>query len=457
MGVNMSTSVQPTGQTHEVGVNELFFSTTDRRGVIELANSVFVRISRYSWEQLAGAPHNIIRHPDMPQGAFKVVWDEIEAGRPTCAYVDNLAADGSTYTVLATITPLNGGYLSVCSSPCRTDLLDVARQLYRAVRPGELAERRLGEPARLTATHGAQHLASLLQQAGFESYWDFVAMALPAEMEARAQYADGIPSRPDAQGAPAEVLRALHHMSADLQRCFTEMTQLEKVISELRAATTSTLDSVEHRQAVGQAVAEAVSAHSTFSPLKMPLQLWVDMGHEIDPLATQLTGTLQELAASCSQTRVRLALAYLHAEALGQFAAELIDGQNVSHDATAAMPELCDALMTGLAQTGEQLNRNATLATEAAEAVSDVVAILELPIGLLRDWLNRSKDRATESIEELRPLLESQVNRDQQTISGLQRLAETCERFSQPVVLSAATEASRGIQQALIQPPRRAM
>ena len=74
--------VEPSGARHEVGVDELFFSTTDARGVISQANSVFVRLSRYRRDQLVGAPHNLIRHPDMPGGAFFLMWEALQAGQP---------------------------------------------------------------------------------------------------------------------------------------------------------------------------------------------------------------------------------------------------------------------------------------------------------------------------------------------------------------------------------------
>ena len=66
---------QVTGATHEVGVDQLFFSTTDARGVIRHSNNVFIELSRYRRDELSGAPHNIIRHPEMPGGAFKAMWD----------------------------------------------------------------------------------------------------------------------------------------------------------------------------------------------------------------------------------------------------------------------------------------------------------------------------------------------------------------------------------------------
>ncbi|MFV0287149.1 MAG: PAS domain-containing protein, partial [Demequina sp.] len=105
-------------------MDQLFFSTTNKLGIIEQANSVFSQISRFSHEELVGKPHNLIRHPDMPQGAFRLMWDTLQAGEPFCAYVVNLAKDGSDYLVFATVTPLGDGYLSVRSRPCVTALRD---------------------------------------------------------------------------------------------------------------------------------------------------------------------------------------------------------------------------------------------------------------------------------------------------------------------------------------------
>ena len=87
-----------------VQIDELFFSTTDRRRVITGANTVFGALSHYTRAELIGAPHNIVRHPEMPGGAFAIMWDRLLTGHPMVAYVKNLASDGSSYWVFATIT-----------------------------------------------------------------------------------------------------------------------------------------------------------------------------------------------------------------------------------------------------------------------------------------------------------------------------------------------------------------
>jgi aerotaxis receptor len=45
-------------------------STTDAKGVITYCNDAFVDISGFSREELIRAPHNLVRHPDVPAAVF---------------------------------------------------------------------------------------------------------------------------------------------------------------------------------------------------------------------------------------------------------------------------------------------------------------------------------------------------------------------------------------------------
>lgn len=81
-------------------------SETDTRGVITYVNAKFSEVSGYSFEELVGKPHNIIRHPDMPKSAFKELWDTIKASKIWQGEIKNRRKDGSHYWVLTTIGPL---------------------------------------------------------------------------------------------------------------------------------------------------------------------------------------------------------------------------------------------------------------------------------------------------------------------------------------------------------------
>lgn len=101
----MKNRVVPGNSEVRLNDDEFIVSKTDTRGVITYVNRTFMKISGFSEPELLGVQHNIIRHPDMPRGAFKLLWDTLNQGKEFFAYVKNLCKDGSYYWVMANVTP----------------------------------------------------------------------------------------------------------------------------------------------------------------------------------------------------------------------------------------------------------------------------------------------------------------------------------------------------------------
>lgn len=80
--------------------DKMLLSITDTKGVITYCNKDFVDICGYKEWELAGAAHNIIRHPDMPRFIFKFMWQRIQNKYNIIAIVKNLAKDGRYYWVM---------------------------------------------------------------------------------------------------------------------------------------------------------------------------------------------------------------------------------------------------------------------------------------------------------------------------------------------------------------------
>ena len=70
-------SATPKSATRIFGKDENIVSKTDNKGLITYANQTFIRISGFQEEDLLGALHNAIRHPDMPKWVFQLIWDTI--------------------------------------------------------------------------------------------------------------------------------------------------------------------------------------------------------------------------------------------------------------------------------------------------------------------------------------------------------------------------------------------
>lgn len=117
---------------------EFIVSKTDTAGRITYANRVFMEIALYPEDRLLGVQHNIIRHPDMPRGVFRFLWNTIETGQEFFGFVKNLCADGRYYWVFANVTADYDeqgkltGYLSVRRKPPQK-AIDAVTPIYAAM------------------------------------------------------------------------------------------------------------------------------------------------------------------------------------------------------------------------------------------------------------------------------------------------------------------------------------
>ena len=118
-------------------------STTDARGVINYCNDAFVEISGFSHDELIGAPHNLVRHPDVPSAVFEHMWGTLKKGQPWMGIVKNRCRNGDHYWVNAYVTPVFEnervvGYESVRIKPTAEQILR-AEGLYSRLNRGKPA------------------------------------------------------------------------------------------------------------------------------------------------------------------------------------------------------------------------------------------------------------------------------------------------------------------------------
>jgi len=160
----MRSNLPVTQTALKVPEDQTLISITDTKGRITYANPNFVSVSGFLLDELVGQPHNMVRHPDMPEEAFRDMWATIEAGMPWTGMVKNRRKNGDYYWVKANATPMRDGdkivgYLSVRTAPSVADI-ESATRLYATMREGELR----GKPTH-TLKHGQVQSLGMLPAA----------------------------------------------------------------------------------------------------------------------------------------------------------------------------------------------------------------------------------------------------------------------------------------------------
>lgn len=177
--------VRPTGIERFFGEDDIIVSKTDSRGIITYANDIFQQVSGFTEEELLGQPHNLIRHPEMPQCVFRLLWETIAAGQEIFAYVVNQSKNGDHYWVLAHVTPTFDergrviGYHSNRRVPGRSAIAAV-QPIYAAL----LAEERKARDPESGIQAATALLLAQLAQAGVD-YEQFVFSLAQEEVACR--------------------------------------------------------------------------------------------------------------------------------------------------------------------------------------------------------------------------------------------------------------------------------
>ena len=166
----MKPAITPTNTERRLAEEDFIVSKTDITGRITYANRIFMEIAGYPEHELLGVQHNIIRHPDMPRGVFRFMWNTLKAGEEFFGFAKNLCMDGGYYWVFANITPDYDnnnklqGYYSVRRNPPRS-ALEVLMPIYKEMLAIEKAC-----SAKEAPDKSLEYLFDVVKQTGAKSY-----------------------------------------------------------------------------------------------------------------------------------------------------------------------------------------------------------------------------------------------------------------------------------------------
>ncbi|MEC8041505.1 MAG: PAS domain-containing protein [Pseudomonadota bacterium] len=233
--------VVSTDEEEAYGIEELFFSRTDERGIIQSYNDTFERIAGFAPGELMGAPHKLVRHGDVPKAVFWLLWNGLKAGVPVGAYVKNRTKSGKYYWVYAVASPISGGFLSVRMKPS-SQLFAQVQELYQAALRDE---QELG----LSAEDSAHRLLKQLQGLGFPTYAMLQSHAFYTEFEARRDALDL---------AKDPVLTSVDVITSNTAIFQRELALLARKFDHAVLLITN-MEIVANKQQVGQSVLRAIA------------------------------------------------------------------------------------------------------------------------------------------------------------------------------------------------------
>ncbi|TRX74365.1 methyl-accepting chemotaxis protein [Pseudomonas mangiferae] len=294
-------------------------STTNTKGVITYCNDAFVDVSGYDREQLIRAPHNLVRHPDVPPAVFAHMWTTLKSGRPWMGVVKNRCRNGDHYWVNAYVTPIYeggevSGYESVRVKPT-PEQIRRAEALYKRINDGKSA---IPQRDRWLPVVQDWLPFILISQIGFligawlDSHWGFILAALlsiPLGLIGLAWQNRGIKrllrlveqttSDPliaqmytDSRGVQACLEMAILSQEARLKTCLTRLQDTaEQLTEQARQAEKLSLSSSSglerQRQETEQVAAAVNQMTATTHDVASNVQRTADATQEANRLAEQ--------------------------------------------------------------------------------------------------------------------------------------------------------------------------
>jgi aerotaxis receptor len=342
----------PTQQEREFGINEMFFSRTDLRGIITFANDVFIRISGYPKSEIEGAPHNIIRHPDMPKAVFKLLWSTIKVEEVLVAYVKNMSADGSYYWVLATVLPLGKEYLSIRIKPT-SPLLKAVEEIYKKVLIDE-KENGIESSSRL--------LLELVQDAGFKDYQSFMIESLVTEIKSLDEQQDSKKEKDSKSGFCSEISKLSEESLSKYKEIFYIIAGVQKSNFDLDSKTKTLFDrfidfqlvSLNMRVLAGRMGEEGAAIgviSENFQKIIASIELYL----------SEFSLNLRELLQSIHTLNLEISLVRLQVKMISFFIQEFLNCDKGNSQVTIA--------------AGDQLSLNANIFTEISRTYSKKISL----------------------------------------------------------------------------------
>ena len=352
----MRINLPVTQQNFDFPGDELLVSSTNTKGEITHCNPAFIRVSGYSYEELIGQPHNLIRHPDMPAEAYRDLWRTIGRGEPWTGLVKNRRKNGDHYWVRANVTPIMEGgkprgYMSVRTKPGAAEVAG-AEALYVQMR----REAQEGNPGFSLEKGQVRHRGLRGVWQGLVQWPLQVRMALMMAMLAVLAL---VPDLLGMQGMQAAGLRVLlvalgaagvlWRFNACTLRGLRDATQFASDISACNLTTTVRADYPQPLGALMQRLLQTqVNLRAVVGDVRTEVRHFTEAAAEISRGSTDLSQRTESQASSLQETAAsmeELASTVLHtAETAAQVSRESVHSSDIATQGGRAVRQVGQAM-----------------------------------------------------------------------------------------------------------------
>lgn len=440
-----SRTPSPSGIHSSFPPDVMFFSTTDRKGVIETVNRSFVNLSHYEATELVGSPHNVVRHPDMPSGAFHIMWERLLAGKSMVAYVTNLAKDGSDYQTFSTVTPLGTGFISVRAAVTRPDLWEPVMKCYAQARALERGAREKGASRADAARQGAQLLNRLVGALGFASYEDVMLALLPAEVDERRRLAPPVPPPTQEGEALHDVVTALADVGAQLEVARLEFTEIDEIAASFERLIEGVNPAIAAMEEAALGAAEASSDAEDLKVLTTTSRAAITLAQQLRETLSALPADLRRVHRTIAEMRAALALSILHHDMAIIFAREFAEGQAIG-DPVLSVQHLGQTLGVSAHDLAMLQSEAITGIGKAAALVADAQDKLVQFQRLLANWRNLvARFGAASTMGGGLSAVDARLNDGLREMNALRQLALRCGALKAPLDEARLTASARAV------------
>lgn len=370
------TSPDDTGTGHEASVpsHDLLLTVTDARGNIVHANEPVSVVTGFAFNELRGAPHSIIRHPQMPSGAFKLLWEQLNHGKPAAVYFMNKTRDARTYWVYSVIIGVGDQFISIGMRPSIDVFIEAAQSMYTEVRVIERNARMKGQSPDQVAQAGLSVIEETLRNGDFQTLDEYVMYTLPEEVKAYIARDFQLPIAPSEAGPTQEIWKACTTVDADTAVGSDNLDVYLSMAYDLVKAGTNCQKIIEElTDATAAAISSAATIKQKAPVLLNSAQVMGERAEAAKHKLTELEESLQHLLLGIRELRFVAALLQVQNLIVAKLNAEVISGYQQSETSiaivtmTEALQSATTIMATDIEETAKETEAIVAVVEQAAE------------------------------------------------------------------------------------------